>query len=145
MRFIMTTPVHTSIRLKAAGIFIAANIVLTVSSCSNNQYGNEATPVQQHVTNLGKILTDKSGMTLYTFNKDKPNTSNCNNGCAIKWPPLLAKTNTQANGRFSIITRADNSKQWAFDKKPLYRWIKDKKPGDTTGEGIKSLWHVAKP
>jgi predicted lipoprotein with Yx(FWY)xxD motif len=28
---------------------------------------------------------------------------------------------------------------------PLYLWVKDEKPGDTTGDGVNSVWHVAKP
>ena len=29
--------------------------------------------------------------------------------------------------------------------KPLYRWSKDQKPGDTTGDGFKNLWRVGRP
>lgn len=28
---------------------------------------------------------------------------------------------------------------------PLYYWVKDKKPGDVTGDGVNGVWHVAKP
>ncbi len=119
---------------------------LSFTGCSSYSHAtNQASPIQQKQTNLGSVLTDNLGMTLYTFDKDKPNVSNCNNGCAIKWPPLLSSSLSISNKHFSIITRADNTKQWALDGKPLYRWFKDKKPGDTTGDGVKSVWHVAKP
>ena len=135
-----------SMHSKASLLIAAMSIALITSGCSNNK-STSARPqsIQLSHSNLGNIYTDNAGMTLYTFKKDKLNVSNCNNGCAVKWPPLLATSNTKGNGRFSVITRADNSKQWALNGQPLYRWFKDKKPGDTTGHGIKSVWHVAKP
>ncbi len=118
---------------------------ISFTGCSSYKRTSSPSPIHQQQTKLGSVLTDSSAMTLYTFDKDRPNVSNCNNGCAAKWPPLFVGNQGNANKRFSVITRADNSKQWAFDSKPLYRWFKDKKSGDTTGDGIKSVWHVAKP
>ena len=37
-----------------------------------------------------------------------------------------------------------SEKMWAYQGQPLYYWIKDKKPGDTTGDGVGSVWHVVK-
>ena len=47
--------------------------------------------------------------------------------------------------KFSIITRDDGSKQWAYKEKPLYLWFRDEKPGDTMGEGVGDVWLVARP
>ena len=127
-------------------LFATLSIVLTLTGCggSSNKNANTSNPpVQQRMTNLGEVFTDNAGMTLYTFNNDQADVSNCNDGCAIKWPPLIADEKAEANGRFSIITRADNSKQWAVDDRPLYRWINDSNPGDTTGEEVNSVWYVA--
>ncbi len=132
-------------RSKASAFIAVITIALISSGCSNYSTNTSPQAVQQHHTNLGNVYTDNLGMTLYTFKKDKYNVSNCNNGCAVKWPPLSVHESAKGKGSFSIITRADNSKQWALNGKPLYRWFKDKKPGDTTGEGIKSVWYVAKP
>jgi len=137
----MTTFLHTAPIKLLAILTIAVSI--TACGGSSNNSTNSAAPVKQRMTNLGEVFTDNTGMTLYTFNNDKPSISNCNDACAIKWPPLIAKDTAQADGRFSIITRADNSKQWALDGRPLYRWINDNVPGDTTGEEVKSLWYVA--
>jgi predicted lipoprotein with Yx(FWY)xxD motif len=43
------------------------------------------------------------------------------------------------------VTRDDGSKQWAYKGKPLYTWVKDAKPGDVTGDGVNSVWHIAQP
>lgn len=91
------------------------------------------------------IYTDAKGMTLYTFDKDKAGKSNCNGGCAVNWPPLDANAKATGSDDFSVITRADGSKQWAFKGMALYTWFKDKKPGDITGDGVKGVWHIVKP
>jgi predicted lipoprotein with Yx(FWY)xxD motif len=94
----------------------------------------------------GKVLTDAKGMTLYTFDKDADGKSACNGPCAINWPPLMAGSGAMAMGDYTIITRADGTKQWAFKGKPLYAWSKDQKPGDITGDGfLNGAWHIAQP
>ena len=96
-------------------------------------------------TTVGKVLADNKGMTLYIFDKDVPGKSNCKGKCAVAWPPIMASANAKATGKLSIITRGDGSKQWAFDKMPLYGWVKDKKPGEVTGDGRGGVWHVVYP
>jgi predicted lipoprotein with Yx(FWY)xxD motif len=92
------------------------------------------------------MLTDKSGMTLYTFDKDPASAgkSVCNGACAKNWPPLMAGGGATASGDWSVVARDDGTKQWAYRGKPLYRWIKDQKPGDKTGDGFRGVWHVAR-
>jgi predicted lipoprotein with Yx(FWY)xxD motif len=92
----------------------------------------------------GGILTNNAGMTLYTFDKDAGGKSACNGPCATNWPPLMAGGDAKASGDWSIITRDDGSKQWVYKGKPLYLWVKDKKPGDMTGDGFNGVWHVVK-
>lgn len=93
------------------------------------------------------VLTGPKGMTLYTFDKDAAGSgkSVCNGPCAVNWPPLLAGDMDQASGDYSIITRDDGRKQWAFKGKPLYYWTKDSKPGDRTGDGVNKVWQLARP
>ena len=95
-------------------------------------------------TSLGSILTDDAGMTLYTFDADAPGTSNCYDACAVNWPPFAAGADDAAEGEFSIVSRKDGTLQWAYDGHPLYYWINDAAPGDTTGDGVKGVWHVVK-
>lgn len=90
------------------------------------------------------VMVDKSGMTLYTFDKDTAGKSVCNGKCAHNWPPLKAGPGDTASGDFSIITRADGSRQWAYRGMPLYLWIKDRNPGDQTGDNVHNVWHVVR-
>jgi predicted lipoprotein with Yx(FWY)xxD motif len=96
-------------------------------------------------TPKGKSLVDVNGMTLYTFDRDAKGKSNCNGQCASLWLPLIADTDAKASGDFSFVTRDDGRKEWAYKGKPLYTWSKDTKPGDVTGDGVNSVWHIAAP
>ena len=91
-------------------------------------------------------LVGNNGMTLYTFDRDTAGAgkSVCNGPCTTNWPPLMAGSSDSGSGDWSVITRDDGGKQWAYKGKPLYTWSKDAKPGDKTGDGVNSVWHVAK-
>ena len=90
------------------------------------------------------VWTDTAGMTLYVFDRDAAGKSACNGPCAVNWPPLLVVGAGAASGDWTIIVREDGAKQWAYKGKPLYTWSKDQKAGDRTGDGVNSVWHVAK-
>jgi len=93
------------------------------------------------------VLVGPNQMTLYTFDRDMAGSgkSVCNGPCAANWPPFMASATDKASGDYSIVTRDDGSRQWAFKGKPLYYWVKDTKPGDKTGEGFNNVWRAAKP
>ncbi|MBP2227513.1 putative lipoprotein with Yx(FWY)xxD motif [Azospirillum agricola] len=102
-------------------------------------------PAMTGKTAMGPVLTDAKGMTLYVFDKDTAGKSTCNGPCAANWPPLMADSSAKPMGKYTVVTRDDGSRQWAYNGKPLYTWAKDAKAGDTTGDGVNSVWHVAKP
>jgi hypothetical protein len=63
----------------------------------------------------------------------------------VLWP-LAAAADAKPMGDWTVVTRDDGSKQWAYKGKPLYSFAKDKMPGDTTGNGfLNNAWHIAKP
>ena len=124
--------------------FFAAALV---ASALVPAWGNATAQSSPPVKAEGGMLVGASGMTLYTFDKDAAGsgTSACNGPCAKNWPPLKADSADQGVGDYTIIARDDGSKQWAYKGKPLYFWAKDAKPGDTDGDGVKGVWHTAKP
>jgi predicted lipoprotein with Yx(FWY)xxD motif len=91
----------------------------------------------------GGMLTNDAGMTLYTFDRDAGGKSACNGPCAANWPPFMAAADGKASGDWTVITRDDGAKQWAYKGKPLYLWSKDQKAGDKTGDGFNNVWHAA--
>ena len=94
------------------------------------------------------MLIGPNGHTLYTFAKDSANagTSACYAQCAQNWPPLTAAPGAKPTGDYSIITRTDGARQWAFKGQPLYYFVKDAKPGDKVGDGVlNGAWKIIKP
>jgi predicted lipoprotein with Yx(FWY)xxD motif len=121
-------------------LFVAAAVSLAALSAVN------AAPTKTGSSAKGNILTDEKGMALYTFDKDADGKSACNGPCATNWPVLKAEASDKADSNYTIITRDDGSKQWAYKGKPLYTFAKDQKPGDITGDGfLNGAWHLAKP
>lgn len=101
--------------------------------------------------NLGTLLVDDKGMTLYTLtNGGKPVA--CTGQCATFWPPLLLPANvTSAKGAPGIsglgAVAMNGGMQVTEHGDPLYRYSGDNSAGDTNGEGINSfggIWHVGK-
>ena len=96
-----------------------------------------------------EILTDAKGMTLYIWDKDAVGVSNCYDKCAVAWPPMWVAADTAVSGDFTLVDRTDatgdhaNMKIVAYKGWPLYLWVKDTKPGDTTGDGVGGTWHTA--
>jgi predicted lipoprotein with Yx(FWY)xxD motif len=93
------------------------------------------------------VFVGATGMTLYTFDRDTAGSgkSVCNGPCAANWPPLMAAADAKADGDWSVVTRDDGSRQWAFKGKPVYYWVKDQKPGDRSGDGFNNAWRLARP
>ncbi|PWQ93186.1 COG4315 family predicted lipoprotein [Leucothrix arctica] len=93
----------------------------------------------------GKIFTDPSGKSLYTFKKDTSGVSNCDGACATAWPPFAAKAGASTKGAWTIVSRKDGSQQWALNGMPLYYFAADKAAGDVRGDGIGGIWDLARP
>jgi len=124
------------IRLLTQILAAAALVAVTATAVAQN------TPAKY----ADSMLVGQNGMTLYTFDKDPAGAgkSVCNGPCAGNWPPLAAASDAKPSGDYTIITRDDGAKQWAYKGKPLYFWVKDQKPGDKTGDGFNGVWHAVK-
>jgi len=109
---------------------------------SMNMYGSSA-PAKV----ADGVFVGPNGMTLYTFDRDAMGSgkSVCNGPCATNWPPLVATASDSGSGDWTVITRDDGSRQWAYKGKPVYYWAKDSKPGDRTGDNVNNVWHTARP
>lgn len=102
---------------------------------------------------LGQILVDGQGMTVYLFVVDTGTTSSCYTSCAALWPPVLTTGAPQAGAGataslLGTTTRTDGKLEMTYAGHPLYYFIQDKAPGDTTGQGVNSfggLWWVMSP
>jgi predicted lipoprotein with Yx(FWY)xxD motif len=137
---------------------LALGSVFPAASTAQAQIGTataEPATVQVAIDpNLGPILVDGKGMTLYLFQADTPGVSNCTGPCAAAWPPLtltggaMPTGSMNVTGKLGVITRADGSVQVTVNNLPLYYFIQDKAPGDVKGQGINAfggLWYAVKP
>jgi predicted lipoprotein with Yx(FWY)xxD motif len=105
----------------------------------------QTAPATTADTAKGKALVDNNGMTLYVFDRDTTGASNCNGVCATNWPPFKAAADVKGPAPWTVVTRSDGGKQWAYKGKPVYTFSKDAKPGDVKGDGVNAVWHVAAP
>ncbi|MER8032491.1 SCO0930 family lipoprotein [Streptomyces bauhiniae] len=100
---------------------------------------------------LGNVLTDGSGLTLYRFDKDtaEPPKSNCDGDCATTWPPVPADDANAGAGidkaMLGEVTRADGTKQLTIGGWPAYRYAKDLNSGDVNGQGVGGKWFALAP
>lgn len=91
------------------------------------------------------LITNAKGLTLYTFDPDGASESNCYDDCAVVWPPILLTPAEVklVKGEFGTAKRKDGTTQLTYDSHPLYLFKNDKKPGDTLGDGLGGVWHIA--
>lgn len=109
---------------------------------------DDTTVVVAEDPDLGQILTDRDGVTLYLFTKDEQGSgkSVCNDDCLANWPafttddPLVLPDGVE--GELSQITRDDGSMQVAYNGWPLYYFAGDAEPGDVNGQGVGDVWFV---
>ncbi|MFJ4002393.1 SCO0930 family lipoprotein [Streptomyces sp. NPDC090023] len=100
---------------------------------------------------LGNVLTDGSGLTLYRFDKDtaEPPKTNCDGDCATTWPPVPADDANAGAGidkaMLGEVTRADGTKQLTIGGWPAYRYAKDLNSGDVNGQGVGGKWFALAP
>jgi predicted lipoprotein with Yx(FWY)xxD motif len=120
---------------------VAAALVSTGLASSQTGAGSSNATVAVARTKLGLILVDRKGRTLYDFVKDKGTTSTCYDACAALWPPLFTKGKPHAGHgvRASLLgttKRRDGKLEVTYNRHPLYYYVADSKPGQTTGQGL---------
>jgi len=99
---------------------------------------------------FGNILVDGHGRTLYDFVADKTTASTCYGACASLWPPLTVSGTPTAGSQIrasllSTTKRTDGTIEVTYNGHPLYYFVSDTKPGDTTGQDINQFgapWYV---
>lgn len=171
----MLTRSRTVLALLVAGLVVAAGAcgndddpdtasapedtaATTVASGSDRDYGygdsgnagatGGTVAVEVADSDLGEILA-VGGLTLYAFLPDDASSSTCTGDCAASWPPLMADSVEPGDGLdagdFATISRDDGGKQVTFHGWPLYYYVGDMAPGDTSGQGLGQSWYVVAP
>jgi predicted lipoprotein with Yx(FWY)xxD motif len=92
----------------------------------------------------GGILVEQGGRALYTYTPDLPGESRCDAKCEALWPPHYADADAQPHGPFTLARSSDGRPMWAWQGKPLYRWISDRRRGAAGGDGVADVWFLVK-
>ena len=139
---------------------LAGIVALVVALTSNggksqNAHAQSAadSAIRVRTTSLGKVLVDAKGRTLYLFEADKPNKSNCSGACLSIWPPLTSAAKPNATGgalaaKIGTISASGGKRLVTYSGHPLYYYVGDQKPGDTKGQGLNQFgakWYVLAP
>lgn len=128
-------------------------VAYLISGCGGSSDDTSATVSQapssqsiQSVQRNAHYLTDARGFALYTFDNDTLNVSNCTdallpNGktCLQIWPIFHGKNSN--NAQFNVLP--DNAMHTALMKHPLYFFVNDTQAGDTKGDWVNNIWHLA--
>jgi predicted lipoprotein with Yx(FWY)xxD motif len=152
------------IRSRSLALLTAAlAAALTVTACGGDDSGNTtpgAAKTRPATTvavagggNLGDILVDSRGRTIYLFEKDAGTTSACSGDCAIDWPPVTTTGKPTVAGGLSAskvgtTRRSDGTIQITYNRHPLYLFKGDHGSGDANGEGLNAFgapWYVVSP
>jgi predicted lipoprotein with Yx(FWY)xxD motif len=125
----------------------------TTTAASTGGGGGPATIDVADNPDLGKILTDADGNTVYLFERDENGTSTCSGECAAQWPPVTTSGSPKAGSGadeslIGTVKRDDGGEQVTYDDHPLYRYAGDTKPGDTNGNELELFgaeWYAMRP
>jgi predicted lipoprotein with Yx(FWY)xxD motif len=108
-----------------------------------------ASTVATAESDLGTILVDGDGMTLYLFMPDAQGASTCLDSCAGTWPALAGPATAGGGVDQALLATAnrpdDGSAQVTYNGWPLYHFASDAAPGDTNGQGVANIWFVVDP
>ena len=119
-----------------------------VASETSEAAGAEAEAISVESSDLGDILVDGEGKTLYVFDNDTDENSTCYDDCEANWPPLTEEVEAGEGVDASLLStseREDGSAQVTYAGRPLYYFAADQAPGDTNGQGIGDVWWVVGP
>ncbi|MEV6365947.1 hypothetical protein FXF53_24430 [Micromonospora sp. WP24] len=100
---------------------------------------------------LGPVVLDGQGFTLYRFDEDdsSPSRSNCTEGCLLQWLPVLVSEKIKFENLdpagLGATARPDGTQQVTVGGWPVYRYAEDKVPGRVSGQGVDGLWFVVGP
>lgn len=133
-----------------AAIAVGSAVVASAAPAAHTARTSASSSISVRRTPLGKILVDGKGRTLYLFERDRANKSNCSSSCLTVWPALTAPGKPRAGGgaigsKVGTIRRADGLRQVTYAKHPLYYYAGDRRAGDTNGQGLNQFgatWYV---
>ena len=131
-------------RIKLVPVLLVALLAVSAAAATAIGAGGAHTATTATVslrsTKLGKILVNSKGITLYLWVKDKGGRSACSGACASVWPLLLISGKPTAGAgvqpsKLGEYKTKSGKYEVTYNGHPLYTFVSDLKPGQTTGQG----------
>src|SRR5262245_39081291 len=139
--------------IASAAALAALAAILPLHAAASDAAPATGTVISTRSSNLGRILVDSHGRTLYLFARDRGDKSTCAGPCATYWPPATTTSRPRAGTGASAsllgtTKRSDGRLQVTYNDHPLYRFDGDSRKGELNGEGLRAFgahWYVVSP
>jgi predicted lipoprotein with Yx(FWY)xxD motif len=138
-------------RSRAIGIAVVTATVTAgvMSSPAGAVSRAKHTTISTVKTDLGRVVSNSKGRVMFRFLKDHRNVSKCNRSCRAVWPPVTSRAKAKAGPHIRAKHLGLTSKgQVSYYGHPLYYYVNDPTPGQTTGDGISEFgarWFIVSP
>ena len=149
------TVVRVSIALGAATLLAACSSGTAEESGASGDTSSITVSVHaKDHPELGKVLVDASGKTLYVADQESADNLRCVGDCLGFWFPATTSDGAAPSVpgvSLDVVRRTDNGKdQITLGGKPLYTFQLDKVSGDANGNNVEDdfgnthfVWHAA--
>lgn len=124
----------------------------TTADASDSTAAAGPATVSTAETDLGEVLVDGEGLTLYLFTNDQGTTTSASEGVQQAWPPLTVESADEVvagdgvdEALLGTAEQADGRIWVTYNGHLLYRYAADTGPGDTAGQGVGGVWFAVTP
>ena len=138
-------PLYTSVLDKRPGDTIGGSVMFHYPEAGGTRYPVGAEPnvpaqFAVRTTMSGRMITQRDGWSIFSYEGDSRNKSNCTGACLDGWAPILAADYARPVGEWTTFERAPGVRQWAFRGMPVYRYLPDSKTHSQDGTDV-PRWH----
>ncbi|MDT7782999.1 MAG: hypothetical protein QOF58_1418 [Pseudonocardiales bacterium] len=125
--------------------------LFAVTACGSEPAGDaaphaEAVAVKVAQSDLGPILVDQAGRTLYAFTKDENKPDACDADCIAVWPAFTSESTVEAGeGADAKLIGTTEETQAVYGKWRMYYYVGDAAAGDLNGQGVDDEWFAVAP
>ena len=135
-----------SLALAACGSSSKSSSTSPATSSQATTSGAGGTAVVKTASNptlRATVLTNASGMTLYSLSAETNGRFICTSAACVRvWHPVSAAAagaTSGSVGSLTVVKRPDGSAQLAYRGMPLYTFSGDQAPGEAKGQGFKDV------
>ena len=139
--------------LAACGTSSTGGSAASPSTAPSGSAAGAGAVLSVRTTSLGPVLVDAQGRTVYLLTADTPDHSTCAPDCLAYWPPVTAPATTPTSlpgitAKVASTASMAGGRLLTAGGWPLYTFVKDQRPGDVTGQGVRAFggtWYVVSP